>query len=200
MKSRIGLLGGTFDPIHCGHLFMGDAAADRLGLEKVLYVPANRPPHKMDAPEAGAGHRLEMVRIALEGSGSLEASDVEIRRGGISYTVDTLRELRTELGESWEIFLIIGSDSLYEIGSWKDCDQLLSMAKLAVVPRPGFAPERAKPPSGAEVVLVETNGVALDVSSSALRSLIRSGRSVRYLVPDPVISYIARNGLYVRSG
>jgi len=193
---RIGLLGGTFDPIHVGHLFMGEVAADRLGLERVIFIPAGNPPHKLSEPEAGPEHRLAMVNEAVRGTPGFEVSEIEIRRDGPSYTVDTVQEIRSTIGPRVEIYLIIGSDSLHELAAWRRSEELVSAVTLAVCPRPGFPAEAASPPRGSRVNVLDTGGVSFDVSSTAVRKLIREGRSVRYLVPAGVFEYIRASGLY----
>jgi nicotinate-nucleotide adenylyltransferase len=194
----VGILGGTFDPIHHGHLAIAEEARESLGLERVLFVPAAAPPHKPGQPVTDAEHRLAMVRLAVAGNPAFEASDAEIRRGGTSYTVDTLAALREEgLVEPW---LILSSEALALLPSWREPRRILELARLAVVPRGGFVPlgpawvESAFPGAADRVTFLA--GPLLPISGSVVRRRARAGRSVRYLVPDTVAAYIAHHRLY----
>ncbi len=191
---RVGLFGGSFNPPHVGHLAVAEAAAEAAGLDRVVWMPAATPPHKRDSPSlASAADRLAMVRLATDGNARFEVSDAEIARDGVSYTVDTLRSLAAgRPGGSWH--LILGGDSLAAFETWRAPDAILTLARLLVYARPGTSP-RVPPALAPHVDMVD--GPGLDLSSTALRARIASGRSVRYLVPDAVRAYIAERGLFV---
>jgi nicotinate-nucleotide adenylyltransferase len=194
---RTGLLGGTFDPIHIGHLGAASAAADCAGLDRVILVPSAQPPHR-GAAVASAEDRLAMCRLAIEGEPSLEVSDVEVRRGGRSYTVDTLREMRTRLPGD-DLFLILGWDAAKMLGTWRDPQVVTELATIVVVSRPGTP---APVPKDLEAVGLAPDRVVLclratpDVSGSALRQAIARGEPVSGKVPRAVEGYIAAHHLY----
>ena len=188
-----GLIGGTFDPIHIAHLVMAEEALEQLRLSTVVFVPAARPPHKRGASLASFDDRIEMVRRALLGNARLSVSDVEGRRPDVSYTIDTVRMFRRERpGE--RLCLIVGSDSLAQLATWKSPDELLSECEFVVAPRPGFTVEQAEPRFRDRVRLLDMP--SLDVSSSDIRERVRLGRSIRYLVPSEVEAYIREKNLY----
>ena len=194
----VGILGGTFDPIHHGHLAIAEEAREALGLERVLFMPAALPPHKPGQPVTDPVHRLEMVRLAVAGNPAFEASDLEVLRGGASYTVDTLEALRADgLQQPW---LILSSEALALLPSWREPRRILELARLAIVPRGGFDPlgpawvEAAFPGAAGRATFLP--GPLLPISGSVVRRRARAGRSVRYLVPDAVAVYIAAHRLY----
>jgi nicotinate-nucleotide adenylyltransferase len=189
---RLGLLGGTFDPIHFGHLRAAENARVALGLDRVVLMPAGQPPHR-DAPVAPALDRYAMVALAAGGQPDLVPSDVELRRDGPSYTVDTVAALR-ETDPRAEIVVVIGSDQLPTLPEWREPRRLLEMCSLAVVERPGVA--TAVPAGVPRDKVHHVPGSELAVSSRDLRLRIRDGGSVRFLVPDAVWDYIAKRGLY----
>jgi len=188
---KIGLMGGTFDPIHLGHLCAAENAREALSLDEVLFVPAAEPPHKPPASLAHAQDRLAMVALATAGNPSFVPSDLELRRAGPSYTVDTLVELRRARPGD-ELFLIVGSDTLGEMVSWRDPERIFALSTIAVQARPGVP--SASSPVAARVLFVE--GPGLFLSASEVRKRVREGRSVRYLIPDAVAAYITAHGLY----
>jgi nicotinate-nucleotide adenylyltransferase len=198
---RIGILGGTFDPPHIGHLWLATLAADALGLSRVLLMPAARPPHKGKKAVSNAADRVMMTRLAISGDPQLDLSLVEMERPGPSYTVDSLVALRASLGGAC-LVLIMAADSLAEIDTWREPDRLLELAEWAVGPRPGSElPERAAllerfGPAASRIHLLD--GPSLDVSSSEIRRRVAAGRSIRYLVPRAVAELIADRGLYRR--
>lgn len=196
---RIGILGGTFNPPHLGHLVSAQEAYLQLRLDRVALIPARIPPHKPVEDEPGIEHRLEMCRLAIAGDERrFEVSDLEARREGTSYTVDTLEELHANQPES-ELFLIVGGDVALGFGSWQDPERVLALATLAVAQRPGT------PRSEVEHTLSEVAGgekarffsmPEIGISSTMLRERARDGEPTRYLVPDAVRSYIDRYRLY----
>ncbi len=143
-----GLMGGTFDPIHIAHLIIAEEALDLLGLSRVIFVPSARPPHKSGDDVASVEHRLEMVRLAIDGNPRLALSDLEVRRPEPSYTVETVRQFRRELGEHEKLYFIMGADSLAQFFTWKDPLELISSCEFVVVPRPGVDPAMAIRASG----------------------------------------------------
>ena len=188
---RIGVFGGTFDPVHIGHLVAAVNARHRLGLDRVLLVVANHPWQKHDRAVSAAAHRLEMVEAATAGVDGLEASAVEIERGGDSYTADTLETLAAARPAP-ELFLVVGADVVGDLPTWRRVEVVRSLATLAVVTRPG-APD-VDPGPGWTTARVDIPG--LDVSASDLRQRAAAGLPLDFLVPAPVIDVIARLGLY----
>jgi nicotinate-nucleotide adenylyltransferase len=190
---RIGLFGGTFDPPHLGHLTLAEWARERLALERVVFIPAGRPPHKRGGRISSAAARLAMIRLAVRGNAKFRVSTVELEPEGPSFTVDTLRWFAAHAPRS-RLYLLVGADSLADFWSWHEPDQILGLATLVVAGRPGVG-RRARP-RGRRVVWLGNPGI--DVSSSLVRRRARAGRSLRYLVPDPVAGFIERQGLYRR--
>lgn len=184
---RIGILGGTFDPIHLGHLAAARAAMACEHLDRVLFIPTGVPPHR-PATSADAEQRMEMVRLAIDGEKGFEVSDLEVRRKGLSYTVDTLRELRRRHPDD-ELFLILGWDAAKLFPTWHDPDEVRRLASVVIVTRPGSGP-----PTGTSDIVCEQP--TPDISASELRRAIASGERVTDMVPDAVAAYIARNALY----
>ena len=187
---RIGVYGGTFDPPHLGHLVAASDACQALGLDRVLWVPSASHPFKGGRVRTPPETRLEMVRAAIAGDPRFAADDLELRRAGPSYTVDTLRELaRRHPGA--ELFLLIGADNLRELPEWREPDEIVRLARLAVVTREG---EGVPPESRFPAVPVAVTRV--DVSSTEIRRRAAAGEEIRYLVPEPVRAVIARERLY----
>jgi nicotinate-nucleotide adenylyltransferase len=194
---RIGVFGGTFDPPHLGHLVLAEWAWAQLRLDRVLLIPAGVPPHKLGRRLSDPAHRLAMTRLAVRGNPALGVSDLEARRAGPSFTVDTLGALRRRHPGA-HLFLLMGEDSLADFPTWHDPEGITRLATLVVADRPRKA-RRARParlPRGARVVRLDNPLV--DVSSSALRARARARRPLRYLVPDAVAAYVERHELYRR--
>jgi nicotinate-nucleotide adenylyltransferase len=215
---KIGILGGTFNPIHLAHLRIAEEVRDRFDLAEIIFMPAAAPPHKPLAGDLPFESRYEMVRHAIAGNPFFSLSDIEAQRGGKSYSIDTLRTLRHERAAD-EFFFIIGSDSFLDFGSWRDYGGFFDYCNIVVVERPGaviaaldrvlpvaiahefcyYAPEqRLAHRSGYSVYYLE--GLPLAISSSAIREQARLGRSIRYLVPDAVEHYIKEQRLYANAG
>ena len=197
--SRIGVLGGTFDPPHNGHLLIAEQALNQLDLAQVLFAPTRQPPHKQDQAITPIDHRLEMVRLAIEPYPRFGISRVDIDREGPTYTVDTLRLLRQQLGKRIELFFIIGMDSLENIMSWRTPELLIRLCHLVVFDRPGYAPhieELEMKLPGLKECVVLLPAPTLDIAASALQKRNRDGQSIAQFVPDSVEEYIAEHRLY----
>ena len=197
---RLGVLGGTFDPPHVGHLILAEEARTRLQLERVLFVPAGDPWRKVDQEITPVEHRLAMVRLMLASDPYFEVSTLEVERQGPSYTVDTLEALHQQYGPGLELYFILGEDALHDLPNWKEPARIVSLAWLAVAPRP---PERGWTSADLEAAVpglservVPLPMPTIDISSSALRERARAGLSLRYMVPPDVEEYIRRHGLY----
>jgi nicotinate-nucleotide adenylyltransferase len=201
---RLGVLGGTFNPVHMGHLIMAQDALDFFELSKVLFVPCAHPPHKTGNDLIAAGHRLAMLETATEGDLHFEVSDMEIQRGGTSYTVDTMRTL-AERYPGVEICFIIGTDSLLELHLWKDIEILLGLCRIVTITRPGYdmgtltdADLQLSAPWSERLRADIRVGHLANISSSDIRYRVAEGMSIRYLVPAGVDMYIAEHSLYRR--
>lgn len=199
MKS--GILGGTFDPIHNGHLAVAEEVRRRLSLDEVIFVPAGKPQLRMNTPLSAAAHRVQMVRLAIAGSPYCKLSLVEIERAGPSYTVDTVNQLRTQLGSGGELYFILGWDNLAELPWWHGPSQLVKACSLVAVPRPGYGLPDLEPLKalvlGLEESLILLDVPQVDISASLVRERVSRGLSIRQLVPGPVADYIQEQGLYV---
>jgi nicotinate-nucleotide adenylyltransferase len=198
-SQRIGIYGGSFDPIHIGHLAIAEEAGHALHLREVLFVPASRQPLKGGAQGASAPQRLEMARLACAGNPRFRVSDIELRRPPPSYTVDTLAALRAEAGPGAELIFILGADAARDLPRWHRAAEILGLARLAIVGRPGveLRVERLEadlPGIAERCDLID--GPRLEVSSSDLRARLASGRPARYQIPDPVLAYIDAHRLY----
>jgi len=188
---RIGVFGGTFDPIHCAHLNIGLAARDQVALDRVLFVVAHIPPHKQDSTDASAEDRYAMVSATIADEPGMEPSDLELDRDGVSYTADTLRTLRAQSPDA-KLFLIIGMDSLIDFPRWREPENILALAKLIVVPRPG----QWTPPSEMEGQYQLLDFDHADISSTDVRARIESGADLDGIVPDAAAKLIREKGLY----
>lgn len=186
-------MGGTFDPIHHGHLVAASEVADRFGLDEVVFVPTGQPWQKADQPVSSAEDRYLMTVIATASNPQFQVSRADIDRGGPTYTVDTLRDLREEYGPKAQLFFITGADALEKILSWKDLDQMFELAHFIGVTRPGFELSDAHLPADT-VSLVQVPAMA--ISSTDCRARVAAGEPVWYLVPDGVVQYIAKRRLY----
>ncbi len=201
---RIGVMGGTFDPVHIGHLIIAEEARCRLHLDRVVFVPAHLSPLKQDDGTLfGNEQRYAMVCAAIRSNPAFSVSRVDLDRPAPSYTVDTLRLLRKECGEQHQYHFVIGADSLLTLGQWRHPERIIGLARLAVISRPGFQPdvralEQAIPGITAAMDLLD--GLMLDISSTDIRRRIRCGLSIRYLVPDEVLALIADGGCAAVTG
>lgn len=187
---RIGILGGTFDPPHNGHIAVARAAMKECGLEKIIFIPAKYPPHKPIDRVTSEKDRMNMLSLAVSGYDEFEVSDIELKKNSISYTVETLHEIKKRYQGS-EIIFIIGADNISEMESWYKPDEILDIASIVAFNRPGFEPGgRYK----SKIRLLKMPPV--DISSTEIRSKIRANDSIENLVPDPVREYIEKNSLY----
>jgi len=212
---KIGIFGGTFDPIHWGHLRSAEEVSETFGLDRVYFVPASIPPHKRAQTHTPARDRLQMVRLAVAGNPRFRVSTVEIERPGVSYSVDTVREFKRRSQQGDSLYFIIGLDAFREISTWKDYEEILALCHFIVTSRPGsIASDPLKGAgiavkklfcydsreknyrhrSGTRVHFVELTDIA--ISASEIRALVRQGKSIRYLGPPSVERYIKRRGLY----
>jgi len=211
---RLGLFGGTFNPIHYGHLRSAEEVCEALGLERLWFIPAGTPPHKAEGITPFTV-RLEMTRLAVGDHPVMSVSDLEGRRPGRSYSIETLRQIRQVMGPSWELYFILGLDAVLEIATWKDYQDLFTLSHFVVLDRPGYDRRRLEEvllkevqphfrpleggrvfqhPAGHKVAFQETT--LLDISGTSIRNLVGQGRSVRYLLPEAVRRYILKHKLY----
>lgn len=201
-RYRLGIMGGTFDPIHLGHLACAEQARDAFDLDAVIFVPAGNPVFKRNQQVTPARMRLEMCRLAVESNPAFDVSAIEVDRMGDTYTVDTLRQLRAHFPENVELFFITGADAVMSIAKWRESAAIADLASLIAVTRPGFAitddwKRELESYSNFKVAYLQMT--ALSISSSILRDWVAQGRSIRYLTMSGVCDYIRENGLY-RSG
>ncbi|HNQ22358.1 MAG TPA: nicotinate-nucleotide adenylyltransferase [Phycisphaerae bacterium] len=203
MSQRIGLYGGSFDPIHHGHLIIARSVAEHRSLDRVILLPSLLPPHKQTTHLSPPHHRAEMVRLAIAGEPLFELSDYDLTRPGPSYTIDTVAHFRSALGAATDLFWIIGADSLAELPTWHQAVELVDACHIITARRAGdLAPDwdHLRAALGAPVVerlragLLDTP--VIDISATDVRRRVREGRSIRYLVPAPVGDYIAHHDLY----
>jgi nicotinate-nucleotide adenylyltransferase len=212
---RLGLFGGTFNPIHYGHLRSAEEVAEALDLGRMWFIPAAQPPHKASPEVTPFEVRLAMTRLAVGRHPRLGVSDIEGRRPGKSYSIETLRHFREEVGPRGELFFILGMDSMLEIATWKDYRELFTLSHFVVLDRPGYDPGQLgeilkqqvhpdfKPlpdggfehPSGYRVLFLATT--LMDIAATRIRSLARQGKSMRYLLPEAVRRFILKNKLYI---
>ncbi|MCX5696465.1 MAG: nicotinate-nucleotide adenylyltransferase [Candidatus Omnitrophica bacterium] len=193
---KIGILGGTFNPIHIGHLILAEEAREKLGLDKVIFVPTFVPPHKDNVDIAPAAARLKMVKLAIAGNKYFSVSDIEIERNGRSYTIDTIKEFKKNYSLD-QIFFIIGSDLMKYLDDWKDINEISKLVKFVVATRPGYPLEDITTYAVSRQTGVSTLPIrAVDISGFEIRGAIKEGKSFRYLVPEAVFRYINKKRIY----
>ncbi len=218
MTQRLGILGGTFNPIHYGHLAAAEEVRDRLKLDRVLFIPSFLPPHKQEEDMPSAVQRLEMVRLAISGNKNFKISDIEVKRGGKSYTIDTVEALLT-LYPGTELYFITGLDSFLDIQTWKGWERLLTLCSFVALSRPGYSftdlakivflkesalglaaldrQETAQIAVKSDQKRVYLERISLyDISSTDIRTRIRQARTIKYHLPEAVEHYIIENKLY----
>ena len=217
-RKRVGLLGGTFNPVHLGHLRAAEEIREVLTLDKIYFIPASIPPHKDSGDIISPNNRLKMLELAIQDNPIFEISDVELKRDGASYTIDTLKHFSSNFPE-FEFYFIVGNDLFVEIDTWKDFKQLFELSNFAVITRPGFSEDFSSliplavkdafryykkerdvtiylHKSSKTLAIVQIEGV--QVSSTQIRDLLRDKKSIKYLVPAPVESYILSKKLYIK--
>ena len=198
---KLGIFGGTFNPVHNAHLVAAQEVREKMKLTRVIFVPSAHPPHKVEKNLAAAAHRLNMLKLAIEKIPYFSVSTLEIDRGGKSYSVDTMRELRKKYGKKTEFFFILGIDAAKEISTWKDVREFLKMCKLITINRPGF-PSSPSPWHAPTVSVRRSHpfrGTPIGISSHLIRKRLGEGRPVTYFVPEKVEKYIRRYKLYQRN-
>lgn len=199
-QGGVGILGGTFDPIHLGHLIIAEEARSRLGLEQIIFVPAGDPYRREHSPQANTEQRLAMVRRAVADNPAFRVSTVDIDRGGPSYSVDTVRDIRRELGDDPVLCFLMGWDALRDLHTWHRPDLLADLAQIVVLLRPGLPEmdwavlERVLP--GAQGRILRLNTPVIGISATEVRRRVAERVSLRYWVPDLVAEYIVEHGLY----
>jgi len=191
---KIGIFGGTFNPPHIGHLIVVEHVRQSMGLTKVIFVPAAVAPHKREMEIIEPHHRAEMLRRATNGNDAFEVSDIEIRRGGISFSVNTLQEFK-KIYPNDLMHLIIGMDNLTEFHTWREPEKIIGLAGIIAMTRPGVSLNMAQIPLGEKITLCEVPEIA--ISSSEIRKRVREGKPIRYLVPVSVAEYIREHRLYL---
>ena len=199
--AQFALLGGTFDPVHNGHLETARQILHRTGVNKVVFLPSGTPPHKSFFNVTDGEQRLRMVELAVEGEEGLAVSDLEVHRAGMTYTVDTVEELHRELGDGVQFHFVLGADALFYLSSWKNYERLLELCSMIAVTRPGYDTSRLKAAIGrlkekyhSRIRFLEIPPV--NISSSEIRQKVKRGESIQGLVPKAVEEYIAKTGLY----
>lgn len=191
---KIGIMGGAFDPIHVGHLLVAEAARDQFGLEEVWFMPSHLPPHKRQAG-VSCQMRLEMVAEAIAGNPAFKPLDIELVRGGISYTIDTMKELKG-MHPDIEFYFIIGADMINYLPKWEGIEDLVNMVKFIGLQRPGSMLDLDTLPQFIEDAVLLAEMPLVDISSSLIRRRMAKGQSVRYMVPESVYEYMIRSGIY----
>jgi nicotinate-nucleotide adenylyltransferase len=192
-SKRIGIFGGTFDPIHLGHLIVARQAAEKLGLDQVVFIPAGQPPHKGGEKLSPARERYQMVRLAVRGDGLFRVSDIEIRSKNSSYTVNTLKALKSKY-KTAGLFLLLGLDQAALLSTWKEPQKLFELATVCVLSRPGFSRKEVKPRWGKMIRFLPVSQI--DISATGIRDRARRSQSIRYLVPESVARHIKNKKLY----
>lgn len=188
---KIGLLGGTFNPIHIGHLILAQECLYQLSLDKVIFVPANLPPHKKISGKVSKEDRLRMVRLALRQDKRFDISTYEIQKKGPSYSIDTIKYFKKRCGKSTKLFFLAGADAAKNLSTWKDIDQILELTRFVIASRPGWGQDSPYERSLKRIVIPE-----IDVSSSGIRERLRKKKPIDYMVPTAVVKYIHTKGLY----
>jgi len=190
--SKVGIFGGTFDPIHLGHLITAQSVKELRNLEKIIFIPAFISPHKSDAKTSSPEDRLNMIKLAVDGIPFFDYSDIEVKKGGVSYSIDTLRELKKHYSE---LELLIGYDNIFSFHTWKEPDEILNLAKIIVLKRKSSHPPQFEDKYYHQAVFVQTRGI--EISATDIRERVKNGMPINFLVPPAVIKYIYEHKLYV---
>jgi len=190
--SKVGIFGGTFDPIHLGHLITAQSVREIRKLEKIFFIPAFISPHKSDIITSSAEDRLNMIKLAIDGIPFFDYSEMEIKKGGVSFTVDTLKELKNNYDE---LEFIIGYDNIFEFHTWKDPDEIMNLSKIIVLKRKSSHPPQFKDKYYHQAVFVQTRGI--EISATDLRERVKKGLPINFLVPPNVLEYIHNHKLYI---
>ncbi|RMH86178.1 MAG: nicotinate-nucleotide adenylyltransferase [Calditrichaeota bacterium] len=195
---KIGLFGGTFDPVHLGHLIVAEVVADQLNLNRVIFIPAHIHPLKNTARIQEPQHRLNMLHLAVQDNPRFQVSTMELDKGGVSYTVDTLRAFREIYpSDGFALFFLLGADNVNQFHLWKEPEELVRLCRFVAFGRPGFTPsEEARPYLSAFQFV---NVPQIEISATEIRRRVRQGRSIRYMVLPPVLEYIQKHQLYQES-
>jgi nicotinate-nucleotide adenylyltransferase len=203
MKQRIGVLGGTFDPIHIGHLIFAEQVRVLCGLDKVIFIPAKNPPHKLNDGITMINHRFEMVKIAIQSNEYFEISDIEMLSDNLSYTYNTLKKMKKELGDSTELYFIVGSDAWLDLDEWYKSEALLNEFSFIIGDRPGYKDDLVndkirivQEKYNTDVRKIDIHEI--DISSSYIRDLVFQRKSIKYLTTELVEKYISDNKLYFK--
>jgi nicotinate-nucleotide adenylyltransferase len=189
---KLGIFGGSFDPVHLGHLLVAQAALEELGLDRLFFIPAAQSPFKPEIRPASAAARLQLLRLALAGKSNCEVDDQEVRRGGVSYTVDTLRDYAGRFPGA-QLFYLVGADNVPKLSEWREAAELARLAEFVAIPRPGGAPAVFPPPFRGRLL----RGFPFAVSSSEIRARVRAGLTIESLVPPAVTEAVRNAKLYV---
>lgn len=193
---RLGILGGTFNPVHNGHLIIADAARRALKLDRVVFIPSSEPPHKQGLGILDFNLRYRMLEEAIADNTSFAVSDIEHRREGFSFTVDTLRSIREMASENVKIFFLIGSDNLSLLDTWREPEKIVSLCSLVSLTRPGRENGTGATRLDSQITFLDVPQI--DISATMIRDLVAAGESVRYLVPPTVEQFIRKNNIYRR--
>ena len=198
---RIGISGGTFDPIHHGHLIIAEYVADKFNLDKVLFIPSGTPPHKNEREVTPAMDRYNMVCDAVSGNPRFEASNIEVERPGYTFTVDTLMALKEKLDAGTQLFFIVGADVVRDLPTWREPQKVFALCSFIAVLRPGYDSEGFEKQmeflqSRYSAKIYSTEAPLIDISSTAIRERVRNALSIKYLVPESVENYVVKNKLY----
>jgi len=189
------LFGGTFDPPHIGHLIIAEFILSDLDVDKIYFIPSSIPPHKQPSSYSPALSRVEMLQISIKGTPAFQISDIELNRPGMSYSVDTIKHIKSKMNLSKEeLYFLIGSDSLVEFQTWKSPEEIISLTQVIVAPRPSFSKDMVKPEFLEQVQFLNTPQI--DISSSMIRERVREKKSIRYYVIPEVLEYIQKKRLY----
>ncbi len=190
--SKVGIFGGTFDPIHLGHLITAQSVREIRKLEKIIFIPAFISPHKSEIKTSSAEDRLNMIKLAIDGIPFFDYSDLEIKKGGVSFTIDTVKELKNKYDK---LEFIIGYDNIFEFNTWKDPDEIMKLAEIIVLKRKSSHPPQFEDKYYHQAVFVQTRGI--EISATDIRERVKDAKPINFLVPPTVMEYIYNHKLYI---